>query len=296
VKVSVLILTCNEEANLPACLDALSWCDDIVALDSGSTDRTVEISVEHGVRVLSRPFDSFAGQRNFGLDEGQFRHEWVLHLDADEIVTEAFAAELAALEPDESIDAWRVPFKTMFFGRWLRYAGMWPSYQVRLGHSRRLRFVQAGHGQRERVPPERVGEFPEALLHYSFSHGLKAWFTKHVRYAGDEAAALFRAERQSGALRALLLGPNMTARRRAAKSLAASLPLFARPFARFGYVYFYRRGFLDGKPGFVYALMLFVYEAMTAVLAYEAKHPGGANRIPQAAISKERLSAVKSAP
>lgn len=190
MKVSVLLLTFNEAANLPRCLAALAWCDDIVTVDSGSTDGTLEIARAAGVRVLSRPFDDFATQRNFGLDHGDLRNEWVLHLDADEVVTEAFRARLEALEPPAGVDAYRVPSKLMLNGRWLRRAGMYPAYQVRLGHRERLRFVQVGHGQREDLPPGRVGTFDEPYLHYNFSHGLPAWLRKHVRYAEDRARSI----------------------------------------------------------------------------------------------------------
>ncbi len=283
MKVSILLLTYNEAANLPACLDALAWCDDILVVDSGSTDETVAIARRRGARILTRPFDNFAGQRNYGLEHGGFRHEWVLHLDADEIVTEEFAAALDSLEPEPGVDAYNVPFKTIFFGKWLRHAGMWPAYQARLGHRERLRFVQVGHGQREDLPPERVGAFPVALLHYSFSHGLKRWLDKHVRYALDEAGELDDQRRAKGALGAALLGRDRLARRRAAKQLAARLPLFLRPAARFAYIYVVRRGFLDGRAGFLYAFMLSTYEAMIAILASERDSERLSNRPPRAA-------------
>lgn len=283
MNVSILILTHNEAANIGACLDAVSWCDDILVIDSGSTDDTVALARARGARILTRPFDDFAGQRNFGLEAGEFRHPWVLHLDADEIVTDAFLAALRALPETDDLDAWRVPFKTIFFGKWLRYAGMWPTYQVRLGHAQRLRFIQVGHGQREDLPADRVGEFPEALLHYSFSHGLRRWLDKHVRYAADEAALIVAQPRPVGALRDMILGADSTARRRGAKALAAALPIFARPPARFFYVYILRRGFIDGGPGFVYAIMLSIYEAMISLLVYEARRGLGRNRAPEPA-------------
>src|ERR1700687_2869614 len=108
MKVSVLLLTFNEASNLPRCLDALSWCDDIAIVDSGSTDATVDIARDRNVRVLQNPFQDFAAQRNFGLAEGGFRHPWVLHLDADEVVTPSFVDRLLALEPKDGIDAYYV--------------------------------------------------------------------------------------------------------------------------------------------------------------------------------------------
>ncbi len=271
MNVSVLILTFNEEANLPACLEALAWCDDIVVVDSGSTDETVNLARAHGARILSRPFDTFAEQRNFGLDHGQFHHDWVLHLDADEIVTPAFIKALEHLEITEGIDAWRVPSKTMMFGQWLRHAGMWPTYQVRLGHAQRLRFVQVGHGQREDLPDERVATFPEPYLHFAFSHGMARWLNKHVEYARAEAHDLSKPSTDGkGEWRTLVSG-DRTQRRRAAKAVAAHIPLALRPMARFLYVYVFRMGFLDGRAGLAYCTMLSAYEGMIATIAYEQR-------------------------
>jgi glycosyltransferase involved in cell wall biosynthesis len=196
MQVSVLIITFNEEKNIPRCLDALSWCRDIIVVDSGSVDATRAIARARGARVLNRPFDNFANQRNFGLVEGRPLHQWVLHLDADEVVTPAFYEKLTALTETDEIDAYRVPSMTMLHGRWLRHAGMYPSYQVRLGHRERFRFVQVGHGQREDLPPTRVRLFDEPYLHFNFSHGLESWLRKHVDYAREEAK-LILAERRN---------------------------------------------------------------------------------------------------
>jgi len=284
MNVSVLLLVFNEERNLPSCLSALAWCDDIVVIDSGSTDRSVEIAEAHGARILVRAFDNFAGQRNWGLENGQFGHEWVLHLDADEIVTPEFRAALAALAPRDGIDAYNVPSKMMLFGRWIRHAGMYPTYQVRLGHRDRLRFVQVGHGQREDLTADRLGTLDVPYLHYSFSHGLFGWLNKHVRYARDEAE-LILAQRRGEAGRAG--GQHGVGRRRAAKAFAAKLPVMLRPLARFLYVYFFRQGFRDGRAGLAYALMLAVYEGMTAIFVMEAML--GGNAIPEHPASSERL-------
>jgi glycosyltransferase involved in cell wall biosynthesis len=267
MKASVLLLTLNEAANLPRCLEALAWCDDILVLDSGSTDATVHIALAHGARVLHRPFDDFARQRNYGLQAGALRNEWVLHLDADEVVTPTFAARLVELAADPAVDAYRVPSKTMLLAKWLRHSGMYPAYQVRLGRRDRLRFKQVGHGQREDLPPERVATFDEPYLHYTFSHGFREWLEKHLRYAADEARLIAA---QPGAPRTRdLLASDRTARRRALKGVAGRLPLVTRPLARFFYVYVLRRGFLDGAHGAIYALMLAVYEGMIAILAFE---------------------------
>lgn len=272
MNVSILILTYNEEVNIARCLNSLVWCDDIVVVDSGSTDQTISIAERAGARILRRKFDDFAGQRNFGLEHGKFKHEWVLHLDADEVVTPAFQAALNDLVPPNGIDAYFVPSKTMLFDTWLKHAGMWPTYQVRLGHRDRLRFIQVGHGQREDVPLEKTAKFDEPYLHYSFSHGLKLWLQKHIRYADDEAAELVNARLGLAKEMANQEGPTLdrdVKMRRRMKLAANRLPLMLRPIARFFYVFVLRRGFLDGPLGLLYSFMLAIYEGMIAILAYE---------------------------
>lgn len=291
MKVSVLVLTYNEEENLPRCLEALTWCDDLVVLDSGSTDRTVEIARLFGSRVLSRPFDTFAEQRNFGLSAGDFRHEWVLHLDADEVVTDEFRSALDRLEATPGVWAYRVPSKLMLLGQWLRHAGMYPTYQVRLGHRDRLRFKQVGHGQREDLPASSVATFVEPYLHYNFSHGLSAWFIKHVRYAREEAELAIAQRGESGAPELGDVFRGSTGRRRAAKVFAGRLPWMLRPILRFFYIMIIRQGFRDGRAGLTYAIMLSVYEGMIAAFGYERKLRNWAAPSSSTAMSIERRSA-----
>jgi glycosyltransferase involved in cell wall biosynthesis len=269
MNVSVLLLTFNEAGGLPRCLASLTWCDDILVIDSGSTDDTVKIAERAGARVVHRQFDSFANQRNFGLTNGNLRHDWVLHLDADEVVTPEFRTRLNELAPPPEIDAYRVPSKLMLHETWLRHAGMYPTYQVRLGHRDRLRFKQVGHGQREDLPPERVATFDEPYLHYNFSHGLVSWLRKHVTYAEDEAEMLVRMRRGDGEASDGTTGGDSTSRRRALKQLANRIPLLMRPAARLFYILIWRRGVLDGRYGILYAFMLTLYEGMIAILAAE---------------------------
>ncbi len=260
---STLILAKNETSNLPRCLDALIGCDDIVVVDDFSTDGTAEVARARGARVVQRRFDTFAGQRNWALDTVQFAHEWVLHLDADEVVTPALLAEIERSIEDTPCVAFRIPSKMMFLGRWLRHAATYPAYQVRLGRNPGLRFVQVGHGQREDLAPAKVGTLGEAYLHFGFSKGLEEWFAKHNRYSTQEAEEAIRHLREGrpdwGGL--LALGDPVR-RRRALKELSFRLP--CRPTLRFLYMYVLRRGFLDGVPGLMYCRMLAAYERMIA--------------------------------
>ena len=268
--VSVLVLTLNESDNLPRCLQAVGWADDILVLDSFSTDDTVEVAKRHGARVIQRKFDGFAGQRNFGLEHGQLKHEWVLHLDADEVVSDALRDEIVQVIETTDKQAFYLASKMMLHDKWLKYSGMYPAYQVRLGRRDRLKFVQVGHGQRETLSPDQLGTLREPLIHYSFSKGMADWFERHNRYSTDEAAKTKNAE-EGGTIRwaDLFSLRDRVRRRRALKELSSYLP--CRPLLRFLYMYVLRLGFLDGREGFTYCRLLAIYESMIVLKQKELR-------------------------
>lgn len=260
VPVTVVVLTHNEAANLPGCLDSLTGFDDVHVVDSGSTDGTRDLAAARGVGVyVNAPFPGFGTQRNWAIDYVPARYEWQLHLDADERVTPALAAELATkATADSGTGGYRVPSKLLFCGRWLRRSGQYPGYQVRFFHRRRLRFVDHGHGQREQTDHP-IGTLKEPLLHHAFSKGIDDWFRKHVGYARREA------EQAMGptAVTDSLWSRDSTTRRRAVKRLVSRLP--GRYFLRLAHLLVFRGGLLDGWAGVTYAHMLAVYEGMIEV-------------------------------
>jgi glycosyltransferase involved in cell wall biosynthesis len=257
--VSVLILTRNEESNIARCLDSVAWSDDVVVLDSGSTDRTVEIAISRGARVLHRPFDDFATQRNFGMQSAELKHDWVLHLDADEVVPAALAKEIATTISDSPKDAYRLASKLMFMDRWLRFSGMYPVYQVRLGHKDKLRFRQSGHGQREISENLQLGTLREPYQHFNFSKGLSDWIERHNRYSTEEAMMELRMGEHPEPMCHDDTGSASMRRRRLLKRISTRLPF--RPTMRFVYMYILRLGFLDGRPGWVYCRLMAGYES-----------------------------------
>ena len=184
---SVLILTRNEEQNLSDCLASVKWCDDIVVLDSLSTDGTVAVARSAGARVVERSFDDFATQRNYALDKIPFQHPWVFHLDADERFTKSLQRECETVIAEDQQSGFLVPSRLMFMDKWLRWSGMYPVYQMRLMKLGEIRFIQAGHGQREAEAKRGVSKLREPYLHYNFSKGLDDWREKHDRYSTKEA-------------------------------------------------------------------------------------------------------------
>lgn len=263
---SVIILTHNEEANLPGCLDSLQGCDDIHVLDSGSMDATVEIARARNIPVYLHPFQGFGQQRNWAIDNIPARYDWHFHLDADERLTPDLADEItAAVSTNPSVGGYLVPSKLMFAGRWLKHAGQYPGYQVRLFHRQRLRFVDHGHGQREQTAYP-VGRLHEPLLHFAFSRGLDHWFARHAVYARREAEQAVGNcggfSRDDISFRGLW-SRDPVLRRRTLKALTARLP--GRYFFRLFYLIIFKKAFLDGYPGIVYAHMLATYEAMVGI-------------------------------
>lgn len=261
---SVLILTLNEEKNLPACLASVRGCDDIVILDSHSTDRTAEIARSAGARVFTHAFRNFADQRNHAQTAIPFRHEWIFHLDADEMMTPELHEECTALLRGSGLvehDGGLVAPKMMFRGRWIRRCTDYPAYQARLAHRQRFRFIEHGHGQRE------ASGLRLRLLQSSYLHNLSAQTedemeAKHLRYAAAEARDFIHRRRPLSGIIRDLRGRDALARRRALKELSQRLP--CRGLLRFIYQYGLRGGFLDGAPGLAYCRMLARYEQAVA--------------------------------
>jgi|SRR5580704_1846548 glycosyltransferase involved in cell wall biosynthesis len=251
---SVLILTLNEEHNLPACLASVAGCDDIVVLDSGSTDRTVGIAREAGARVFVHHFENFAQQRNYAHAAINFRHPWVFHLDADEHMTPELFAECTAVSDTAPFDGCWIAPKMLFFGRWLPHCTDYPAWQARFVKARGFEFIQVGHGQREALPM-RMGRLQRSYHHEMMSGGEGAWLDKHRRYAREEAAAHATGAKPGWPA---LFSSGALARRRALKYFSCALP--CRPALRFIYQYGLRGGFLDGRAGFHYCRLLARYE------------------------------------
>lgn len=267
--VSVLILTLDEEINLPACLASVRWSDDIVVLDSFSRDRTVEIARAFGARVYQRCFDSEPSQRRYGLQDIVYKNRLVYLPDADEVTPSELRDEILAVAnaSDRPEVAFHIRSRTMFMGRWLRWSGLYPTWFVRLVEPSRVRFEREINLRTVADGPE--GKLDGHLLHYTFNKGLNAWYDKHNRYSWHEARESLKSLRtQQVDWRTLLAGTG-TARRQALKTLSFRLP--CRPLLRFLYMYLLRGGFLDGRAGFVYCRLLMTYETMIVTKMMEIR-------------------------
>jgi glycosyltransferase involved in cell wall biosynthesis len=287
IPVSVIVLTHNEEENIASCLDSLSGFDEIVVVDSGSTDRTLDVLREQfpGVRVLHNRFSDFGEQRNWALDNSGVRNEWILFMDADERSTGPFADAIAATvaEP-HGCDGYFVCYRNMFLGKWIRRSTMYPSWQLRLLRSGRVRYRKEGHGQRE-VMEGLAGYIRVPYDHYGFSKGIADWVARHNVYSTNEVELVRRLVIEP--LRPLeLLTVDPVKRRRAQKRLAARLPF--RPLWRFLHTYIVCGGFLDGRPGFIFCLLRTAHEihivAKLSECATEDSQPSAVTSTPRRSV------------
>lgn len=265
---SILILTQDEELNLAACLDSVSWCDDIWILDSGSTDRTLEIAENYGCHILRRKFDNFGDQRNYAIDHAKFKYKWIFDLDADERFTSALKDECDELARKDEKSAYYCSYKNMLWGKWIRHSTGFPVYQMRFHKLGEIRFVQYGHGQKEGKALRGIGYLKEPYIHYDYSKGLTAWCTKHIDYARREA--LLRIDQERG-----VVGRDEISKASARQRLKAwSNRLPCKPLLRFVYSYFLHLGFLDGMAGLQYARMQMWYQFAIDTIYRDLKRNG----------------------
>lgn len=267
-KASVLILTLNEEINLADCLASCAWSDDIVVFDSYSSDRTVEIARAAGARVYQRTFDNYAAQRTAALQDIEYRHPWVLMVDADEQVPSSLAGEIerALSDVDARTAMFRMRRKDVFFGRWLRRSSGYPTWfgrLVRLGHVRIERQFNE-----EFLTDGGIVELQEHLEHRPFNKGVAWWYERHNRYSTMEAA-LSLVERTTPIDLRRCLSADPAVRRRNLKRVAYRMP--ARPLIVFLYLYIARFGCLDGLPGLYYSAMRASFELMIDLKVRELK-------------------------
>ena len=254
--ISVIILTKNEENDLPSCISSLDWCDDIHVVDSFSDDNTIGIASSLGATTYINPFVTFAQQRNWSLDNCNLRYNWVLFLDADEHSTLLFKNALfdSILTNPQRYSGYFCCGKTILGKRWLKLSDNFPKWQFRLLNLGEARFVDVGHGQKEGFVKGSIGYIKEPYLHFPFSHGITAWRSKHHLYAIKDAKyslltplSLKRLTSEHG-----------STRNAAIKTLARRLPGW--PLIRFTYTYLLRGGFLEAKEGLDYCKYMMWYE------------------------------------
>ncbi|HWO30686.1 MAG TPA: glycosyltransferase family 2 protein, partial [Candidatus Acidoferrum sp.] len=247
-RVSVLIPTFNEELNLPDCLGSIDgWAQDVWVVDSYSTDRTMQIARESGADVVQHVFEGYAQQKNWALENVPFRGEWVLILDADERVPPELAAEISGVVAADGngYDGFYLNRKLIFYGKWIRHCGWYPSWNLRLFRRGRGRYEQR-EVHEHLLLDGKAGYCQNDLIHEDL-RDMSFWIAKHNRYSSQEARELDRVRRgvSTAGLQASFFKGSLERKRFIKERIWPHLP--GRTFLSFLYWYFFRLGFLDGK-------------------------------------------------
>ena len=266
---SIYILTYNEEIDIADCIESALLSDDIIVVDSFSTDRTIEIASNYPVRIVQHRFESHGKQRTWMLQEIETKYEWVYILEADERMTPELFAECVAATKSNRAIGYYVAERVMFMGQWIPHSTQYPRYQMRLFQKGKVWFTNYGHTERE-VCDGVTGFLQETYPHYTSGKGLSRWIEKHNRYSTDEAIETIRQlEKGKVYWRILFFGKSEVERRRALKDLSLRLPF--RPLIRWFYMYFLLGGFLDGKAGFAWCTLQAFYEYLILLKVEEMK-------------------------
>jgi glycosyltransferase involved in cell wall biosynthesis len=261
----VVVPTLDEELHVERCVASVrSLGAPVVVVDAFSADRTVELASAAGATVVQRAWTGYADQKNWVLDQVRGAAEWVLFLDADEYVTPALAAEIAArVAAPAGAAGCYLPRMNVFMGRELRHAWWYPDHQLRLFRTSAGRFEQREVHEHV-VVRGRVDALDSPLMHENLK-GIDAFLQRHVRYARYEAAEFVAATRTEH--RGSFFGG--WAQRRRALKYHVWRRLKHRAAIRFLWMYVVRRGFLDGREGRVYCQLIAAYEAMIDAYALE---------------------------
>jgi glycosyltransferase involved in cell wall biosynthesis len=256
--ISILILTRNEENDLPAALASVSWSDDIHVFDSHSTDNTIPIAQAAGAQTHQRVFDDYATHRNVALTTIPFKHPWVFLLDADERPTPELSSELQqqARAASNEISGFRLHRRDFLFGTWLKHAQISPFY-IRLVRPERARYTRAINEVIEVEGP--IADLTHPLDHYPFSKGIAHWVAKHNQYSTMEAELIHQQQGlQNPSIATAITSKDFHERRLHQKALFYTLP--ARPLIKWIYMMFVRRAILDGTAGLTYSTLQSFYE------------------------------------
>jgi glycosyltransferase involved in cell wall biosynthesis len=290
VPVSVLIPAKDEELNLPACLESVARADQIFVVDSQSCDRTGAIAASYGATVVQFHFNGrWPKKKNWSLDSLPFRNQWVLIVDCDERITPELWDEIAKAIQDPTYSGYYLNRRVFFLGRWIRYGGKYPDWNLRLFkhqlgryenlHTEDIPNTGDNEVHEHVILKGEVGYLKHDMLHIDF-RDIYHWLERHNRYSNWEARVyynLLTGQDSNGTIDAKLFGSPVE-RKRFLKKIWVRLPF--KPLVRFILFYFIRLGFLDGRAGYVYARLLSQYEYQIGVKLYELQKFGGQLNMP----------------
>lgn len=255
-KITIIILTFNEEHNVPSIIENVRQVSaDVYVVDSYSKDATVQLLEERNVTFVQHPFENYSVQRRWAQDNCPFDNEWVVHLDADERLTDEwiqwYQTEFPKLK--EQYDGFYFSRRSIFLGRWLRYGGQYPNFHCRLFRKSKGYCEHKEYDQHYIVPDGKTYTTkPGVDILNDICESLDEFILSHNRWASKEAKDHFQELSTDNTLKPSLLGNPAQRRRWLKNNIFAKTPLFARGILFFIYRYIFRFGFLDGKPGLIF--------------------------------------------
>jgi glycosyltransferase involved in cell wall biosynthesis len=275
VPVTILVPTRNEASNLGRCLKSVEWASEVYVVDSKSTDATCQIAESFGASVVQFEYEGgWPKKKNWALTHLPFRNEWVLLLDADEVLREGGREEIeGVLKAKSEITGYWINRRFMFLGKWLKHA-YYPNWNLRLFRHSLGRFERLVEGETNSGDVEihehilvkgATGRLKTELEHYAFP-SVESFIEKHNRYSNWESQFEWELKKKGATS---ILQDGRVNLRRYLKLLSRKLPM--RPLLRFWYIYFVQRGFLDGIEGYYFAQLHACYEWMSVIKTFELK-------------------------
>ena len=274
--ITVIILTKNEELNITRAVNSVkSLADRICVVDSGSTDKTVEISRSLGVEVVEHPFVTHGQQFNWAMNNLNITSKWIFRLDADEEVTPELAREIVektALHASDDVSAFEGKFKVYFLGRFLKYGGMYPFRKVIIFKTGKGYIDETGMRDHPIISEGQIEVLKNDFLHYDFK-SMEAWIQKHNWYSTLEVRNLVGDMADADGKRAATADKAIKMR----DGLYYKLPRYFRARLYYWYRYYFKLGFLDGEAGRVHAFLQaywYRYLIDAKLLEKEVEHRG----------------------
>ena len=272
---TIVFLSFNEEKNLPEAIESVKGISaDLFAVDSFSTDSTLEILIEAKIPFVQHEFINYAAQRNWA--QSQIKTPWVLHIDADERLTPEFRYWFEHSFPklSEQYDGFLFSRRTVFMNRWIRHGGHYPNFHLRLFKKNAVKCEEKAYDQHfVDIVNGKYLTVKNADIINIVSESLTAFTAQHNKWATSEATEIVLSQTQSTELvQPKFFGTPIERRRWLKSNVFMKTPLFLRPLAYFLYRYFFRLGFLDGKPGLIFHLLQgFWFRFLVDAKVYEAR-------------------------
>ena len=243
-KASAFIIVYNEEENMKRCLDSVQWADEIIVVDSYSTDKTLDICKIYTDKIYQRRFTDFADMKNFALSK--VTNRWALSIDADEEVTDGLRDEIKKVvtEGKKDLSGFYIRRKSQIFGRWFNFSGTQDDFQMRLFKKEAAHYIQPVH--EKVVVSHALGYLRHPLLHYTYDK-MQEYVSRLNRYTSMEAKFLAKGSKH-----------------------LLRLSMVMRPIGRFVQLYILKQGFRDGYPGFLFCWLsgFYVFTKYAKLLEY----------------------------